>query len=117
MIVRVHPHPNLPPSRVKGHRRLGVAGGCWYNGVSPKGWAAHPNRRKGSFYDDGERLPAGDGGYGARGRRGVWLLRHCGEAVREGWEMTYVLCTDGSKGSSDREMTGEELSRIRRRNR
>ena len=28
--------------------------------------------------------------------------------------MTYVLCTDGSKGSSDREMTGEELSRIRR---
>ena len=28
--------------------------------------------------------------------------------------MVYVMCTDGSKGSSDREMTGEELSRIRR---
>ena len=33
----------------------------------------------------------------------------------EGWEMTYVLCTDGSKGSSDREITGEELAAIRQR--
>ena len=32
----------------------------------------------------------------------------------EGWEMVYVMCTDGSKGSSDRTMTGEELARIRR---
>ena len=32
----------------------------------------------------------------------------------EGWEMVYVLCTDGSKGSSDREITGEELVRGRR---
>ena len=32
----------------------------------------------------------------------------------EGWEMVYVLCTDGSKGSSDREITPEELSEIRR---
>ena len=33
----------------------------------------------------------------------------------EGWEMVYVLCTDGSKGSSDREITGEELAQTRRR--
>jgi LmbE family N-acetylglucosaminyl deacetylase len=32
----------------------------------------------------------------------------------EGWEMTYVLCTDGSKGSSDREISEAELSAIRR---
>ena len=32
----------------------------------------------------------------------------------EGWEMVYVMCTDGSKGSSDREMTQEELAKIRR---
>jgi LmbE family N-acetylglucosaminyl deacetylase len=31
----------------------------------------------------------------------------------EGWEVVYVLCTDGSKGSSDPNMTGEELVRIR----
>jgi LmbE family N-acetylglucosaminyl deacetylase len=31
-----------------------------------------------------------------------------------GWEVVYVLCTDGSKGSSDREMTQRGLSRIRR---
>ncbi len=32
----------------------------------------------------------------------------------DGWEMTYVLCTDGSKGSSDREVTEAELSETRR---
>ena len=32
----------------------------------------------------------------------------------EGWDMTYVLCTDGSKGSSDREISEKELSKIRR---
>ena len=32
----------------------------------------------------------------------------------EGWEMTYVLCTDGSKGSSDREISEKELSEARR---
>ena len=32
----------------------------------------------------------------------------------EGWDMTYVLCTDGSKGSSDREISGQELSAARR---
>ena len=33
----------------------------------------------------------------------------------EGWDMTYVLCTDGSKGSSDREISGQELSEARRK--
>ena len=33
----------------------------------------------------------------------------------EGWEMVYVMCTDGSKGTSDREISGKELSQIRRR--
>ena len=32
----------------------------------------------------------------------------------EGWDMTYVLCTDGSKGSADREITEAELSEMRR---
>ena len=32
----------------------------------------------------------------------------------EGWEMVYVMCTDGSKGSSDREITEKELAATRR---
>jgi LmbE family N-acetylglucosaminyl deacetylase len=32
----------------------------------------------------------------------------------EGWEMVYVMCTDGSKGSSDREVTEAELAATRR---
>ena len=32
----------------------------------------------------------------------------------EGWEVVYVLCTDGSKGTSDRSLTSEDLARIRR---
>ena len=32
----------------------------------------------------------------------------------EGWEMVYVMCTDGSKGSSDREITEKELVAMRR---
>ena len=32
-----------------------------------------------------------------------------------GWEVVYVLCTDGSKGSDDPEMTSEELVRTRKR--
>ena len=39
------------------------------------------------------------------------VAKLCGE----GWEVVYVMCTDGSKGSSDREMSREELARIRRR--
>ena len=32
-----------------------------------------------------------------------------------GWEMVYVMCTDGSKGSSDREITQRRLASIRRK--
>lgn len=31
----------------------------------------------------------------------------------EGWEVVYVMCTDGSKGSSDRNMSREKLAEIR----
>jgi LmbE family N-acetylglucosaminyl deacetylase len=41
----------------------------------------------------------------------------CGGSVakwsREGWEVTYVISTNGDKGSSDREMTSERLVPIR----
>lgn len=33
--------------------------------------------------------------------------------VSEGWEWVYVICTDASKGTSDRELAREEISRIR----
>ena len=33
----------------------------------------------------------------------------------QGWEVVYVLCTDGSKGTEDPELTGEELVKIRQR--
>ena len=29
---------------------------------------------------------------------------------RLGWDVVYVLCTDGSKGSDDREMSSEQLA-------
>ncbi len=32
----------------------------------------------------------------------------------QGWEVVYVLCTDGSKGSDDPEMTGQRLTETRR---
>jgi LmbE family N-acetylglucosaminyl deacetylase len=58
-------------------------------------------------------------------KRGMVVVAHPDDAefgtagtvakwVAEGVEMTYVLCTDGSKGSSDPAMTPEELVRIRR---
>ena len=58
--------------------------------------------------------------------RGMVVVAHADDAewgcsgtvaklAAEGWEMVYVLCTDGSKGSSDREITGEELAQTRRR--
>ena len=31
------------------------------------------------------------------------------------WDVTYVLCTNGSKGSSDKNMTSEEIAAIRRK--
>jgi len=33
--------------------------------------------------------------------------------VSEGWEWVYVICTDASKGTSDRELSREEISGIR----
>ena len=49
---------------------------------------------------------ADDAEYGCSGTVARW----CAEGV----EVVYVLCTDGSKGSSEPEMTQGELSRIRR---
>ena len=49
---------------------------------------------------------ADDAEYGCSGTVAKWC--------REGWEVAYVICTDGSKGSSDRETTQKELVRIRR---
>ena len=57
--------------------------------------------------------------------RGMVVVAHADDAeygcsgtvaklCAEGWEMVYVLCTDGSKGSSDREISQKELSSIRR---
>ena len=46
-----------------------------------------------------------DAEYGCSGTVARW--------IREGWEVTYVLCTDGSKGTSDRSITPEQLSAIR----
>ena len=34
--------------------------------------------------------------------------------IREGWEFVYVMCTDGSKGSSEPDMTQSKLSKIRK---
>ena len=50
---------------------------------------------------------ADDAEYGCSGT----VARLCDE----GWEVVYVLCTDGSKGTGDREISGKELSRLRRR--
>ena len=57
-------------------------------------------------------------------KRGMVVVAHADDAewgcsgtvaklCAEGWEMVYVLCTDGSKGIDDPEITGEELIRIR----
>lgn len=59
-------------------------------------------------------------------RRGMVVVAHADDAeygcsgtvarlTAEGWELVYVLCTDGSKGSSDRGITPTELIKIRRR--
>ena len=49
---------------------------------------------------------ADDAEFGCSGTAAKWC--------HEGWEVVYVLCTDGSKGSSDRKVTSQELSKIRR---
>lgn len=58
-------------------------------------------------------------------RRGMVVIAHADDAefgcsgtvaklCAAGWDMVYVMCTDGSKGSADRDMTQAELARIRR---
>ena len=57
-------------------------------------------------------------------RRGMVVMAHPDDAewgcsgtvakwCADGWDVVYVLCTDGSKGSSDPEMTAERLVKIR----
>ena len=57
-------------------------------------------------------------------KRGMVVVAHADDAewgcsgtvaklCDEGWEMVYVLCTDGSKGIDDPEISGDELIRIR----
>ena len=59
-------------------------------------------------------------------RRGMVVVAHADDAewgcsgtvarwCAEGWEVVYVLCTDGSKGTDDSEITSEELIKIRQR--
>ena len=48
---------------------------------------------------------ADDAEFGCSGTVAKWCS--------EGWDVVYVLCTDGSKGTSDREISQQELSRIR----
>lgn len=58
-------------------------------------------------------------------RRGMVVVAHADDAewgcsgtvakwCAEGWEVVYVLCTDGSKGSDNAEMTSQELVRVRK---
>ena len=58
-------------------------------------------------------------------KRGMVVVAHADDAewgcsgtvaklCAEGWEMVYVLCTDGSKGIDDPEISGDELIRIRK---
>ncbi len=57
-------------------------------------------------------------------RRGMVVVAHADDAewgcsgtvakwCAEGWEVVYVLCTDGSKGSDDPEMTDGRLVEAR----
>jgi LmbE family N-acetylglucosaminyl deacetylase len=58
-------------------------------------------------------------------RRGMVVFAHADDAewgcsgtvakwCAEGWQVVYVVCTDGSKGSSDPNMAGQELAQLRR---
>ncbi len=47
-----------------------------------------------------------DADWGCSGSAAKW--------TRLGWEVVYVMCTDGSKGTEDRSLTGAELSEIRK---
>jgi LmbE family N-acetylglucosaminyl deacetylase len=46
-----------------------------------------------------------DAEYGCSGTVAKW--------TRMGWEVVYVLCTDGSKGTEDREISSESLAELR----
>jgi len=57
-------------------------------------------------------------------RKGMVVFAHADDAewgcsgtiakwCAEGWEVVYVVCTDGSKGSADPEMTRQSLTKIR----
>jgi LmbE family N-acetylglucosaminyl deacetylase len=46
-----------------------------------------------------------DAEYGCSGSVAKWC--------RLGWEVVYVLCTDGSKGTEDREISSENLAKLR----
>lgn len=48
---------------------------------------------------------ADDAEWGCSGTVAKWCA--------EGWDVVYVVCTDGSKGSSDPEMTTERLKKVR----
>jgi LmbE family N-acetylglucosaminyl deacetylase len=50
---------------------------------------------------------ADDAEFGCSGTVARWCA--------EGWEVVYVICTDGSKGSSDPQMTQEKLKKLRRK--
>lgn len=47
-----------------------------------------------------------DADWGCSGTAAKW--------ARLGWEVVYVLCTDGSKGTEDRSLTGPQLSALRK---
>lgn len=47
-----------------------------------------------------------DADFGAAGTAALW--------TREGWEFTYLVCTNGAKGSDDESMTPAQLIRMRR---
>ena len=49
---------------------------------------------------------ADDAEYGCSGTVAKWCS--------QGWEVVYVICTDGSKGGSEREVSQEHLASIRR---
>ena len=48
---------------------------------------------------------ADDAEYGCSGTVAKWC--------KQGWEVVYVLCTDGSKGTADPGMTSDKLVAIR----
>ncbi len=65
--------------------------------------------------DDGEQAPKralviaahpDDSEFGVAGTAALWS--------RNGWEFYYLICTDGSKGTEDPEMTAERLVPLRR---